>query len=639
MNEFINLRLSNDADLKLRQHLRGRIKSLEDSLHQLHEDKITKWRKAYEATPREQTRDFPFYNASNMVVPIIGIFTDTLQARVMSALLKTRPPWVAKVFGNHPDLGDDCRVSLEEFTEYVGIEPAELDLYRVYHEWTGDTIKYGTSVVKCPHEVRFRDDLIETAGDGEGKQEAPKFIRETEYSGPRPEKIAFENFYIPPNAKTLETADIIVHKRTMVRSELEERRFFQVYDPIKVDEILKKPDRTGPSYTDSMKQQSAGVQVVPSEGYGEWDLFECWLKWPTPDGKFRPRIIATYHKQSDTLLRAIYDTHKLFPFVLGRLFYRDDSIYGYGFCETLWSFQEETSEQHNGRLDNRTISNTRIWRVSPDSKLHSGYRIYPSAMVPAEKDEIEPLASGDVSEQTIDDERFSLELAERRAGVSPPMQGMGAGQQGKRGVYTAMGTLSLLQEGNRRTDLNISDMRYSHTRLGRVILSDYANYGVRDGLLELFGEKGKIIQKALDAVKSGRIGLPIYSSTSSVNKEVEKQSDLMLSQVMRQHYGATAQVIVQLNSPMTPAPVKDYLGKALKSMNMIMRAVLRSFDKEDVDVLVPDYEAQNVTPNGQAPGQAQPNAGVVRFPGGQNVPPVPGGAVPAGVGGPGQVIQ
>jgi len=600
---FIPVKLSNDAESKLKAHLKMRILALEDGLRELHETKIVKWRKAYEATPREKTREFPFYNASNLVVPIIATFSDTLLARVMSAVLKTRPPWVAKIFGSHKDIDDSVRTGLEEFMEYVGIEPTELDLYRVYHEWFGEGIKYGTSVLKCPHEIRYRDELVESEGDGSGRKEVA-FMRETAYEGPRPEKIAFEHFLIPPGAKSLESADIRIHKRVMIKSELEERRFFKIYDPLRVDSILSRPDRTSPAYPQLMNEETLGAKTTGTYGYKEWDLYECWLNWPTPDGKYKPAIIATYHKNSDTLMRAIYDTHTILPFALARLFYRDDMIYGYGFCETMWAFQEEISEQHNQRLDNRTIANTRVWRVSPDSKLHAGYRIYPSACVPAEKDEIESLQAGDISQQTIDDERFSLELAERRAGISPPMQGAGAGSQGKRGIYTAMGTLSVMQEGNRRTDLNISDLRYAHTKLGRILLADYAKFGVRSSLLEMFGEKASKITKALEAVKSARIGLPIYSSTASVNKEVEKQNLFLLVNLMRQHYMGIANLINQTSSMMTPPEVKVYLAQVIKASNIVMKNVLRNFDQEDVDLLVPEPQlgGQGGQQTGQAPG-------------------------------------
>src|SRR5260370_12960629 len=215
--------------------------------------------------------------------------------------------------------------------------------------------------------------------------------------------------------------------------------------------------------------------------------------------------------------------------------HRDDMYPGYGFAEMLWMFQEGASENCNCYCDNQTVANTGVWRVHPDSKLHQGYRIYPSAMLPADEGEIEALAYGDVSQINLDELRMLLELAERRAGVSPPQQGMGAGAPGKRGIYSAMGTLSVMQEGNSRKDLNVSDMRDSHTRLMRLVSYQYGIFGTgskfHEERLKLFGKKADSIKDAITMIQRKEIGLPCYSSTASVNKEVEKQNDVMLSQI------------------------------------------------------------------------------------------------------------
>src|SRR5262245_53329464 len=110
---FLPMHLGVEGEAKLSRHLDVRLRALEEGSAQLHEDKITRWRKAYEATPREAVREFPFHNASNLVVPIIAIFSDTLLARVMSAVLKTKPPWICQIFGDHQDIGDDYRTALE----------------------------------------------------------------------------------------------------------------------------------------------------------------------------------------------------------------------------------------------------------------------------------------------------------------------------------------------------------------------------------------------------------------------------------------------------------------------------------------------------------------------------------------------
>src|SRR5207248_644900 len=121
---------------------------------------------------------------------------------------------------------------------------------------------------------------------------------------------------------------------------------------------------------------------------------------------------------------------------------------------------------------------------------------------------------------------------EKRSGVSAPTQGMGSGFNTKRGQYTAMGTLSLLQEGNTRTDLNITDMRYAHTKLGRLLCSEYARFGIGDERQQAFGELSQKIEAALYAMDKKKLILPVAASSASLNREVEKQNDILISGLM-----------------------------------------------------------------------------------------------------------
>lgn len=586
-----------DKELALKKYLKDRILSLKSGLKELHETRLVKWRKSYEAVPAEKVREFPFYNASNLVIPIIAIHSDTLLARVMSAVIKNNPLWVSRLIGNNPDLPADLSNAIETFMQYVGLEPSELDLYRVYHEWFGEAIKFGTSVVKCPIDKRIED--VATPGDGTGRY---KFEKRTIYDGPRPEKLAFEDFLIPPAAKTIELADFKAHRVRLQRHQLEERKFRQVYDSAAVETILKQPDRTSPEIVQAQKESDAGAYTVAGYGFAEWDIYECHYQYRLDGNKF-VKLITWYHEKSDTILRNYFRYYPDEIFVAARLFYRDDMFHGYGFCETLEMFQEEISQAHNQDNDNRTISNTRVWRVDPDSKLHQGYRVYPGAMIPADKDEIEPLMHGEVSQMGMDKERMSIELSERRSGVSPPQQGMGSGVMSKRGIYTAQGTMALIQEGNTRTDLNITDIRYAHTRLGRLLCNLYAHFGIGDRA-KLFGDLGPKVEMALAAFKDKKIALPIYASTSSINREVEKQNDILLSSIMARHYQTITGMMQAAGNPMLPEDVRKYIGESITASNLLMKSVLRHFEYDEVDKYVPTARGGAPTSGGLAPGGA-----------------------------------
>jgi hypothetical protein len=130
---------------------------------------------------------------------------------------------------------------------------------------------------------------------------------------------------------------------------------------------------------------------------------------------------------------------------------------------------------------------------------------------------------------------------------------------------------------------------------------EYASFGLRDDLKEQFGEAGEKIQSALDAVLNHKMALPVYASTASVNREVEKQSDMMMTQVMERYHNGVAAMLQAINNPMIPEQIKQYTMDALEAGRTLMKATLRHFGQDEVDRLVP--EIPKVPPQGGQPGQ------------------------------------
>ncbi len=577
MLEPTKVDFTGDALNEVKGYLHERIQALTDGAKQLFQTKLPEWRRLYESRPLERNRQFPFENASNLVVPIIGIHCDTLHARIMASLWKTKPLFYSKLYGQYDKDMDPVRQSWEDYLVYEATEPEELDLYSVESEWVAEIVRYGTSTMKVVNTQRY-DDYFQPAGDSSSVKDG-NFIRKMIYDGPCPQKLAYQDFLIPENIARWQQADIKIHIARLTHHDLMRRKMFGVYDEAALTTVLAQPDRYSPDYVVKQRQEDADAKTS-SQGYREWDVHECWFQWRTTSGDFTPRIIVWYHFKSNTLMRAVYDYYPDQPFVMGRLLYRDDSVRGYGLCETLGQFQEELSVIHNQRRDNQTVANTKVWRVDPNSKLHEGYKVYPGAMLPADEGEIEALAMGEVSQLSIEEEKLSIDLAERRSGVSPPMQGMGAGSaQGKRGVYSAAG----------------------------------------------IGEQAELIREAAGYVKSGKLGLTVNASSASVNKEIEKQNDLMLTQIINKHYQAIGQLVQSIQSVQTSPALKDYFQHVIDASNKLMRGILRNFDRDDSEILIPEVDL---------------NAGKQQSPDGRNgptlVPPVQNPAV-AGVGGGGGV--
>jgi len=161
-----------------------------------------------------------------------------------------------------------------------------------------------------------------------------------------------------------------------------------------------------------------------------------------------------------------------------------------------------------------------------------------------------------------------------------------------------------------------------HTKLGRLLSKLYAQFGPGEGRLKLFGEKAKVLEAAFEHVRNGTIGMPISSTTASINLEVEKQNDLMLAGLMSKHYGMITQMLQAMANPMLPPNVKDYMDKAIKSANRLQNIILKHFNFDETELFVPPVETQNAQQGN--PGAPNPAAAMAGLAGGGGLPQVGG---------------
>jgi hypothetical protein len=283
--------------------------------------------------PRQETKTFPWRNASNVVIQLVGQHCDTLLASVLSAIYDVSPVYVASIIGNwdKEERAEEQRASLEELMSYCALEPEELDLYRVEYDWFGDAIALGTSVLKSP---LVRETEYEAVSNS-GKQY--ELVERVRYEGPRPEKIRFEDFLITPNAKTLRDANFKGHIVHLRRDDLVDRKNTKAYKDKAVDKVLELPDRNGP--TPQKLDELRKLGVVPTGGddflNAEYDVYECWFSFFLSGKKVK--LIVNYHRASETILKGSFN---FYPdneevFVAAHLGYGGDTFHKRGFAEML----------------------------------------------------------------------------------------------------------------------------------------------------------------------------------------------------------------------------------------------------------------------------------------------------------------
>lgn len=610
------------------------------------EDKLKEFARLYKGTPLNVTRDTPWPGASNIEIQVVATNSDQLLARVM-AIYMTDPIWSTKIFGDiDAGKGDDQRSAMEKFLSNMALDPAELDFYRVEEAWFSSTIRNGTGIIKFPWMYNVEHQYISTDGvDGAAsKYEAKEIIR---LDGPRPENVPLNKFLTDVTIQKLEDSKFKCHIMTVTRKMLEDRKALKFFDDDKLDTIISQPDRSQSDVLQNYIERSQGLQDTGSGTLSdEYDIYECWFKYQHNGQNLR--LQATHHPKSKTRLVSFFNYYpdNMDIFEDAKLAYDDDQYYGYGFAEMLKAYQDEISECHRQRINAKTLSNTTAFRVNKNSKLHSILQFYPGVLVPADQNEIERLELNNPQADSLDGENLALALVKERTGIDPATGGTGGGiVNQKRGIYSSQGTFAVLQQQNNRTGLRMSDMRSAHSRAGAKFAKMYAHFGLGTKLRQ-YGDNADALRDAFENIKSGKLGLSVRASTASMNKELEKQNDIMLSQTLSQLYQQDAQMIQALSMPGIPQDLSAFYMDTFRAKHALYKEIIQNFGHDDAARLLPisgflkrakehESNAQQGTSGQQGNPQPGAGSGAPQPNGGQgnnsgNVP-IGGGAASGGV--------
>jgi len=600
-----------DGNKQLDQFVFSNLTALINSYMSLHTSKVQEWRRLTKGVPKEKTRDFPWENASNVIVQLIGENVDTIKAVQLGTIYEILPLWVAGLIGSwdNKDKGEEQRSVTERFLDLMGLSKHELDLYRVESKAAHDIAALGSVVIKCPWETQVQQ--IVTGIDSEGKFTESE---ETLYDGPRPEKLAYEDWAATPTAQTWEKAKFKYHEYRITKQECEYKVYKGHFDSEAWKKIENSPDIVGltPEEEAKIAEQNLDSGFQEKE-LARWRFYECWLEYQYNNKKYS--IIYTMHLTPQLRMGAWFNFYPRNeePFEYGRLGYSEDGLIGYGFAEMGEMYQEEASTTHNQRMDNRTLLNTSVFIGGNNPRIDAGISLFPMAVLPFNKDEVDIVSLGAKADSSVPEEQLTIALAKARFGTDmPAAEGMGSGSVGKKGTYSSMGTFSIMQQGARRINVNVTDFRFLHLNLGQKFLRQYAYFGVGDDRLKYFGEDKKYLQMAMEAIKDGRLELPIRAATASINKEIEKQTGMLFTQVMQRHYGAIAQILQGVTNPTIPPEIKEFLLGSIGGMAYVMSKLARAFGYDDLNRMQPELKIMNkiqdqqegANNNGQQPVQS-----------------------------------
>jgi hypothetical protein len=540
-----------------------------------------RWLDNYAGKPLQSIRTTPFYKASNFVPQLIRMHTDILSSRILNFIFGTKPLWRPKTFIS--DLGEPMLLAVGEWMDNVCQNG--INFYEPVDMMTFLTSKCGTTVMKSLwiSEQRY-------VSDTSGKV-VPITTEGCEF-----EVVPFDDFFpYPITARTLDQCIGKFHRLRFAKEEVEYRKSIKLWDDRACELLLKGGDRVegNPRTSDA---SSAGISLTV-DVTRPFTAIEGWVDYQLEPGKIT-KLCVTFNPASrtrDGILRAIYDytPRGMGVFNDFRFMPRENLFYAYSIPEILEQAQEEKAQIHNARRDGNVIANVPAWKKKRLADVGN-----PSAeWYPGKVFEVDDMGDLDVLQfgrdynSMIDEESFLDGEAERMTGISPPMQGFGSGTVGKKGVYSSMGTMALLSEGNKRLDIYTKRIRRPFHRTGAQIFTSYRDFKSDAPEWSMYGKNGDLLKQAFSFREPDRfqgVFFDLGCSDASANKEADRQNLLLMANTMAAYYKEIMSLIPPVIQAPEGSPFKELGLQILDGARDLSNRILFAFDVYDRNKLLPD---------------------------------------------------
>jgi len=604
--------------------IKDKLAHLDRRLQTFRTEKLPEYVRLYKAKPKNETVSWPWEGAANLVIPIIGTSSDELLARVQAGIWMYDPLWTATMSGDIDTKdGEELKTIVQDFLMDMAYDPAELDLYRVSQSTNHSAIKYGTGVVVTPYE--FEQEVERVYIDGGLSDDSPVQSKDqifTSFDGPHPELLPLNRFIFDPSVAKLENMKCYGHIESLDYWGIKDLRSKSpYYTQDDIDFLLNQPDAVQETEMEREINSAFGIDSSGVDtGAARWYIYHLWFNFVV--GGKKKSFQARYHKRSERILWVAYNNYP-------------KNMKPYQDMKLVHMIQKEVSNNNNWRTNNRNMAMLGLFRADPESNLGSMLDIFPGACFPGKKDEIEHFKAGADLGYSDGPDQFHMAIAKERTGVDPSSGGTGGGVVNpKRGIYSAAGTSMVMMQANNRNNLRTGDMRSAHVKLGLKFLTMYANFGIGSKLAK-YGAQAEKLKRALNMYKDGTLGLRLRPSSASMNKEMERQNDILLSDRLDRYYAAQTQIIQALGMPNIPEELKAYYFDMLLATKATMQGLLKAFNKENTGTILPDI-AKIITAFQQQAGAGAGN-GNQQSRGAGSISQVPSGAmaqggVPAGAG-------
>ena len=584
--------------------------------------KLQDWQTQYWAEPSQERLTFPFDGAANIVVPLHAIAAETIHARNMQQLRSL--PRLVSCRSVDPTW-DDKTHAIEGAIDYQLTHNVKF-LSKV-ESAVLECEKFGTGIGKSSYERIVRT-AVRQMPDG-SEEDFQVVVKE----GPTVDSISFARFLMPFYGRNPQTTPWCgeEHNRTPYEIKLlEESGFFRAgtFDILK-DWVSRSPVGTyGLERKFERHQEELEKRAVTWPQYIDWQ--EIWMSFnvdggPTVyegrtgyqaniAGRGAPKeIVVHYHRASRTIMSCRYnwysDLHR--PYRTSVYFPVEHRWTGIGICKQNEQFQAEITTQHRQRLDNATLANMRMIKISKLSGYGPSEPIFPGKMwFVDDMDHIDTIQMGEIYPSSYNNEQATLLYSQQRTGVNEAVLGMP--QVGTPG--TATSDLARIQEGKQKFDYTYANIRNFLSELVLDTTCVLQQFGPKNLAYFDHAEGGaevrSFFQMPAESIRDSLL-IEVGISTQQQNKIIDRQNWVQVSQILTGYF----QGLIQLAEVTGDQQLMQVIAKkGMMGATEAVKQILESFDTRNIDRIIVNELLNSIKGigNGAQPQQPTSPAGLLQ---------------------------
>jgi hypothetical protein len=544
------------------------------------------WWKWYEAEPRSKTKDFPFKNAANVVVPLIGITCDALASRSLAQATAAAPTyWTART-ENEGNVK-----TARNMARYLNWQ-ADGNCFSIKHVLADqflETYVTGRSVAALHYRREVKPVFY---GRTNGGRVNMKRTTMTIARGPLVEHVPREHLLWDVRHRVGD-APVVVRKHEWTWVQLREMaKQDEAWDQTAIEEIRKHPGSDGDTEAQRVTEVKDRLDLRDPMDLELHDVREVWIDWSVLGSSFevpgeeewggeQVPLLAHLHLRTGRILRLVG-----MPYLLPYKPFVDFKFRGgRGVAKRLEMLQSIQTTVWNQALDARTRANA-VWAITRNAR-HLKTPLDPSRPILVEDmAELAPFAIPSQTQQDLPLLVAAQTMAERWMGQSDPLLGRDTRSGGHPAPATS--TLALLEQTDIMSAGTDTIIQEELSRLGEAIAILDQQFETQDDnrLQQILGaEDAQSVSAYLfpDEPIPGNYFFDVAALSRSDNPDAAMRRTLMTAQAY-QNYGALcAQGAMMIDSPQAPPRLKAVWVKLLEGYGDLLQNFLDASNVDDTE--------------------------------------------------------